>query len=150
MLLKISLNSQEDTCETNVLIYWNSLRRNIWKILKGAATSKSFCNTVKLFITHKGFQTNENTTIEVEKNEQIDVKGLDEKVDIRTTDLIKDEKILVEMFNKHYISIVEKRSGITPKNLTNPLDPKVNEKTIHEIFENYQNHPSIIKIKGAL
>ena len=60
------------------------------------------------------------------KNEQIGVKGLDEKVDIRTADLIKDEKILVEMFNKHYISIVEKTSGIAPKNLANPLDPKVN------------------------
>ena len=28
-------------------------------------------------------------------------KGLQEKVDIRTKDLIMDEKILVEMFNKH-------------------------------------------------
>ena len=70
---------------------------------KGAATSKSFWNTVKPFITHKGIQTNENITIEVEKNEQIEVKDLHEKVDIRTKDLIKDEKILVEMFNKHYL-----------------------------------------------
>ena len=68
---------------------------------KGAATSKSFWNTVKPFITHKGIPTNENITIEVEKNEQVEVKGLHEKVDIRTKDLIKDEKSLVEMFNKH-------------------------------------------------
>ena len=45
-------------------------------------------------------------TTEVEKNEQIEVKGLHEKVDVRTKDLIKDEKILVEMFNKHYISTI--------------------------------------------
>ena len=35
-------------------------------------------------------------TTEVEKNEQIEVKGLHEKVDVRTKDLIKDEKILVK------------------------------------------------------
>ena len=51
------------------------------------------------------------------------------------------------MFNKHYINIVEKTSGIAPKNLGNPLDPKLDEKTIREIIENYRNHPSIIKIK---
>ena len=37
---------------------------------KGAATSKSFWNAVKPFITHKGIQTNENITIEVEKNKK--------------------------------------------------------------------------------
>ena len=35
------------------------------------------------------------------KNEQIAVKGLNEKVDIRIKDLIKDETILAEMVNKH-------------------------------------------------
>ena len=51
------------------------------------------------------------------------------------------------MFNKHYINIVEKTSGIAPKNLGNPMDPKLDEKTIREIIESYRNHPSIIKIK---
>ena len=71
------------------------------------------------------------------------VKGLHEKVDIRTMNLIKAEKILVEMFNKHYMNIVEKTSGIAPKNLGNSLDPKLDEKTIRQIIENYRNHPSI-------
>ena len=114
---------------------------------KGAATSKSFWNPVKPFITHKGIQTNENITIEAEKNEQIEVKHLHEKVDIRMKDLIKDEKILVEMFNKHYINIVEETSRIAPKNLGNLLNPKLDEKTIRGIIENYQNHPNTIKIK---
>ena len=86
---------------------------------KGAATSKSFWNTVKPFITYKGVQTNESITIEVEKNENIEVKGLHEKVDIRTKDLIKDEKILLKMFNKPYINIAEKMPGIAPNNLGN-------------------------------
>ena len=51
------------------------------------------------------------------------------------------------MFNKHYVNIVEKTSGIAPKNLGNPLDPKLDQKTIREIVENYRNHASIIKIK---
>ena len=70
-----------------------------------------------------------------------------EKVAIITKDLIKDEKILVKMFNKHYINIVEETSGIAPKNLGNPLYPKLDEKTIREVVENYQNYHSIIKIK---
>ena len=50
------------------------------------------------------------------------------------------------MFNKHYMNIVEETSGIAPKNLANPLDPKLDEKNIREIIENYQNHPRIIKV----
>ena len=34
------------------------------------------------------------------------------------------------MFDNHYINVVEETPGIAPKNLGNPLDPKVNEKTI--------------------
>ena len=78
---------------------------------------------------------------------KLKVKDLHEKVHIRTKDLIKDEKIIVEMFNKHYVNILEKTSRIDPKNLGNPLDPELDQKTIREIVENYQNHPSIIKIK---
>ena len=46
--------------------------------------------------------------------------------DIRTGDLIKDEKILEEMFNKHYINIVEKKSGMNlgKKNSRKPVGPK--------------------------
>ena len=46
----------------------------------------------------------------------------------------------VEMFNRHYAHIIEKTSGIVTKNLGNLLDPKLNEKTIREIIENYRNH----------
>ena len=133
----------------------NLLKQSKRKYLKeisreGTTTSKAFWNTVKPFMTNKGIQTNDNITIEVEKDEKIEVKGLSEKVKLKTNDLIKDETILVEMFNKHYINIVEKTSGIAPKNLGNPLDQKTDDKTIREIIENYQNHPSIIKIKQSV
>ena len=54
------------------------------------------------------------------------------------------------MFNKHYTNIVKKTSGTAPKKLGNPSDPKLDEKTIHKIIENYRNHPSIIKITKLL
>ena len=77
----------------------------------------------------------------------MEVKSLHEKVDTATKDQIKDGKILLEIFNKHYINIVEKTYGIAPKNLGIRLDPNLEVKTICETIENYQNHPSIIKIK---
>ena len=54
------------------------------------------------------------------------------------------------MLNKHYINIVEKTSGIAPKNVGNQLNPKLDEKVIGEIIENYRNHLSIIKIKDIV
>ena len=65
-------------------------------------------------------------------------------------DRIKDEKILVEMFSKHYINIVEEMSRIAQKNLENPLNPKLVEKTIRGIIENYRCHPNTIKIKETV
>ena len=49
---------------------------------KETEINKSFCNRIKPFITIT--QANENVTIDLEKNEQIDVRGLREKVDRRT------------------------------------------------------------------
>ena len=51
------------------------------------------------------------------------------------------------MFNKRQINIVEKTSGIGSKNLGNPSHPKLDEKTILEIIENYRKHLSNIKTK---
>ena len=38
-------------------------------------------------------------------------------------------------------------TGTAPKNLGNPLDPKLDENTVRE---NYRNNPRIIKIKKVL
>ena len=51
------------------------------------------------------------------------------------------------MSNKQHINITVKTPGIAPRNLGNPLDPKLDKKTICEIIENYQNHLIIIKTK---
>ena len=74
-----------------------------------------------------------------------------EKVDITTKDLTKDEKVLVEMFHKHYINIVEETSGIDPKNVGKPLDPldlgNLMKKLFVKLLKTIEITPSIIKIK---
>ena len=49
------------------------------------------------------------------------------------------------MFNRHYINIVEKTSRIAPTNLGNPLDPKLDEKTIREIIKTIKITPASLR-----
>ena len=51
------------------------------------------------------------------------------------------------MFNNHYINIIEKTSGLTPKSIGNSSNPDHDKSTVKEIIESSKNHPSIIKIK---
>ena len=41
-------------------------------------------------------------------------------------------------------------SGVAPKNLGKPLNPKLDQKTIPEIVENNRSHSRIIKIKQTV
>ena len=62
--------------------------------------------------------------------------------------LICNKQELVELFNEHYINIVEKSSGKTPLSLGNFSDVSQDEMTVKEIISVYNNHPSIRKIKN--
>ena len=44
---------------------------------------------------------------------------------------IKDESMLVEMFDNHYINIIEKTSGIAPESLGDTFSPENDEETKH-------------------
>ena len=68
---------------------------------KGFGSNKAFWNTVKPFLTNKGFLTNENITI-----------NLKDKI-------VTDNSKLAHLFN-HYINIAENTSGMPPKNIGNP------------------------------
>ena len=46
------------------------------------------------------------------------------------------------MFNKHYVNIAEKASGIAPKVLGNPLDPKVDEKLFLKLLKTIEITPA--------
>ena len=73
-----------------------------------------------LFMFNKGALLNENIIIKAQKKKEIKVKGLENEINIDANELIKDDKILVELFNNHYINIVEKASGLAPDCIDNP------------------------------
>ena len=56
-------------------------------------SNRTFWKTVKPFLTNKGRMTNDCISIE------------------KDGDIVRDEKVLVELFNGNYINIVEISSG---------------------------------------
>ena len=71
-------------------------------------------------MSNKGAISNENIIIKAQKEEKIKVKDLENELHIDANEQIKDDKILVELFNNHYINTVEKTSGLAPNCIGNP------------------------------
>ena len=61
--------------------------------------------------------------------------------------VIVEENDLVEKFDDHYISIVEKSSGQKPCNFVSDTNSLEDGVVINEIVQHYSNHPSILKIR---
>ena len=97
---------------------------------KGFVNNKAFWNTVKPFLTNKGFLTNE--TIAIENKGKI----------------VTDKSKLVNLFNSHYINIVEKTSGFPPEIEGNPENKTNDIATVQSIIQKYQKHPSILNIRS--
>ena len=95
--------------------------------------NKKFWDTLKPFMTNKGFSTFSNIAI----NDENEV-------------LITDQNKLAETFNNHYINIVENSTGKKPSILGDPSNQENDKKTVLEIIDEYQNHPSILKIKSKI
>lgn len=114
---------------------------------ENSAQSKPFWNAVKPFMTNKGVISNESIVIKAKDTENVKVKNSQKEVQVKANELIKDENVLVEMFNKHYINIVEKTSGEAPKCIGNPANPALDKETVKEIINKYKDHPSVLKIK---
>ena len=91
---------------------------------EGSASSKSFWNTVKSFISSKESLSNDNIFTEAPNGTTLTIKGVN-LVSIKAKDEIRAEKILVKMFNNHYINIIEESSGYAPKSIGNPSDPNM-------------------------
>ena len=100
-------------------------------------------------VINKGTIVNDNIIITPEVDEDVMVKGTNKSVLIKTNDLIKNENVLVEMFNQHYVNIVANSSGKAPHCLENPLNPDIDERNVLETIKIYPNHPSIVKIKNS-
>ena len=73
------------------------------------------------------------------------------RVNVEVSDeLVSDEKILTEVFNKHYIKIIEKSSDTKPFSLGDSTNPLFDKTTVGKIIDTYRNHPSVITIKSSV
>ena len=98
----------------------------------GFANNKKFWNAVKPFLTNKDLLTNDNISIKV------------------NDDLVTDKTKLANLFNLHYINIVENTSGAPPVIQGNPNNPDEDNTTVKNIIKQYENHNNIINIKNHI
>ena len=75
------------------------------------------------------------------------MKDSDTDIRIEGNELIKGEKVLVEIFNKYCINIVGKTSGLAQKCIGNLKNTALDKETVKKIIRQYERHPSILKIK---
>ena len=61
--------------------------------------------------------------------------------------IVRDEKVLVELFNENSINIVEISSGNQPSSLGNCEDSAQDDAAVDKIMSKYSSHPSVQKIK---
>ena len=92
-------------------------------------TNKQFWKVMKPALTNKGIISSDVIVLE-ENGEQI-----------------SDESKLVEIFNDHYINIVEKTMGHPPVSLGDPSDPCKDGETVKLIIDKFCDHPIIAKIR---
>ena len=90
-------------------------------------TNKEFWNFIKPFLTNKGFSKNNDITLKNKK------------------EIVTDEKKLADLFNSHYIHIVEITSGIKPETISSTCRYE-----IQHIVNLYKDHPSIKQIKKKI
>ena len=78
---------------------------------------------------------------------KINNKNKNKLVSIKTNDCTKDETVLIEMFNNHYMNILEKTSGIAPESLRDSSLPEKDEETVNNILKHQENYPVVSKTK---
>ena len=67
---------------------------------------------------------------------------------INRKNVITDEYEISQIFNKHYINIVEKSCENKPNKIGTKLESFNDSDLIDRIIKSYQNHPSVLKIKN--
>ena len=97
----------------------------------GVMSNRKFWNTVKPFLTSKGFLHNDNISIDLNGN------------------IVEDEQNLTKEFNSYYINIAKTISGKPPTTLENNLDYINNSLITKRIIEKYNNHTSIKAIEDT-
>ena len=94
----------------------------------GVVTNKNFWKAIKPILTNKGCL------------EESDIMLRDDEK------MITDEKKLVQLFNDHYINIVERSCGFKPEKVEFDIGSSNKNEVLSSVLEKYRNHPSIVKI----
>ena len=92
-------------------------------------SNRTFWKTVKPFLANKSCMTNDCVYIE------------------KDGDIVRNEKVLVELFNENYINIVEISSENKPSSLGNCEDSAQDDATVNKIISEQSSHPSVQKIE---
>ena len=95
----------------------------------GVMTNKQFWKVMKPMLTKKGIISSDVIILE-ENGKQI-----------------SDESELVEIFNDHYVNIVEKTMGNPPVSLGNSSDPGLDRDTVSLIIDKFSDHVAVTKIR---
>ena len=76
-------------------------------------------------------------------------KGCSKNSDIMSIDdeeAITDQKKIVQLFNDHYINIVERSCGFKPQKVEFDFGSCNKDGVSSSILDKYRNHPSIVKL----
>ena len=106
-----------------------AVKNHFLKITENSqVNNKSFWRKIKPFLSFKG--TDDNHDIILEEN----------------GNLIEDNKELSEIFNNFYVNIIESTTGKKPM-ASNPPSYCSQDEELDHIIRQFNNHPSILKIK---
>ena len=95
---------------------------------KGVVSNRDFWNLVKPFLSTKGGLLGNDVTL------------------VKEGKVITDDYALTEIFNDHYVNIVEKTSGKKPSNLAEMVDCEGDGEIVRLIIDKYKDHPSVAAI----
>ena len=98
-------------------------------------------------LRYKGILTDDKIVTERASDVKNKLKRKKAVLDIKAWEAINDQKIIVEMFNNHYVDIPENSTGVAPIELGTKFDPTLDRDTVEKIFKYFENHRSIIEIK---
>ena len=115
----------------------NTIRKHFSTLSSDSgAPTKNFWDSVKPFLNDKGPHGNENYSV------------------IEDGKLIRDEERVSEIFNDHYINIIENLTGEKQERShtgsLNDESQNKREEILDNIIGKYRNHSSIVNIKSNL
>ena len=94
----------------------------------GLVSNRAFWNLVKPFLSNNGGLASNDISL------------------IKNNGIVTDDQKLTEIFNDHYINIVEKSSGTKPCNIADTVAIDDDRQIVSLILEKYKNHPSVLAI----